>query len=234
MSYYQDPVPPHSNPYAGYPYQDSRAPRGLAVASAILAGVVTLVQIGSGLTAPSAADTFAEAAREGRPAFDVFTAYDAVTILYLPSLLAAYIVTCLWLSRSRTLLGERFSGYPHARSKVWVWLGWWVPIVNLWFPYQVVRDIRLGSIAGRADSGILAGWWACWLIFLVGTRASGRMTGDTQASDPSTFDALPWIEGVNTVAAVIGFACWLGIIRQITRGQEARLAAPSGSDPTRP
>jgi hypothetical protein len=52
-------------------------------------------------------------------------------VLLLPALLAAYIATCLWLNRARNLLEERGSGYPHTRGQIWVWLGWWVPIVSL-------------------------------------------------------------------------------------------------------
>jgi Domain of unknown function (DUF4328) len=233
MSYYQDPVPEHPNPYAAYPYQDSHAPRGLAIASAILAGAITLVQIGSGLTAPAAADAFARAARNGGSAI-VFTTYDAFTVLLFPALVAAYIVTCLWLMKSWNLLAERVPSSLRTRSKIWVWLGWWVPIVSLWFPYQVVRDIRRGSLGHPRGAGILAGWWACWLIYQVGSRVSSSMTPGTVPSDPSSFDALPWAEGVNTVAAVVALACWLGIIRQITLGQEALLAAPAGSAPASP
>ena len=222
MSYYQEPVSHQPNPYGGYPYQDARAPRGLAIASAILAGLVTLLQVGAGLTAPAAADAFARAAEQGRPAADVLTVYDAFTILLFPALLAAYIVTCVWLMRSRSLLEERGSSYHHSRSKVWVWLGWWVPIVSLWFPYQVVRDVRRASRPGNpAGPGLLAGWWTCWLGFQIGSQITAGMTGATDASDPSTFGALPWFETVNTVLIVVALACWLAIIRQVTRGQEA-------------
>src|SRR3954467_5301172 len=30
--------------------------------------------------------------------------------------------------------------YPRTHGPVWAVLGWFVPIVNFWFPYQVVRD----------------------------------------------------------------------------------------------
>jgi Domain of unknown function (DUF4328) len=107
-----------------------------------------------------------------------------------------------------------------------------VPIVSLWFPLQVVRDIRRGSVGHPRGAGILAGWWACWLIYLAGSQVSSGFTTSSDVMDPSTFDALPWVEGINTLAVVVALACWLGIIRQITRGQEALLATPAGSAPT--
>ncbi|HET7195568.1 MAG TPA: DUF4328 domain-containing protein [Nocardioides sp.] len=232
MSYYENPVPPQPNPYAAYPYQDSRAPRGLAIASAILAGAIALCQLGAGLTAPAAADAYARAAENGQPTINVFTAYDAFVIVVFLPLIAAYIVTCVWLMKSRNLLEQRVPSSHQARGKVWVWLGWWVPIVSLWFPLQVVRDIRKGSLGSvMVGGGILAGWWASWLIYQIGSQISGGMSGGSDVSDPSTFDALPWIEGVNTIVVLIALACWLGIIRQITRGQEALLATPAGSAP---
>lgn len=232
MSYYQAPVPQQPNPYAAYPYLGTQPPRGLAVASAILAGVVTLIQVCAALTASSAAETYARAAQEGRAALDIFTAYDAVTILQFPALVAAYIVTCVWLMKSRGLLEERNAGSRQMRSKVWVWLGWWVPIVSLWIPLQVVRDIRRGSIAQPSGYSILAGWWTFWLVYQIGCQIPSAMTTTTETSDPSTFDALPWVEGINTAFVVIALAFWLGIIRQITRGQEAMLAAPTDSAAT--
>jgi Domain of unknown function (DUF4328) len=233
MSYYESPLPPQPNPYAAYPYQDSRAPRGLATASAILAGVFAVLQIGAGMAAPAAADAYARASREGvSPMDSVLTVYDAFTILQTPAMLAAYIVTCVWLTKSWNLLQERVPSSLRTRSKVWVWLGWWVPIVSLWFPYQVVRDIRRGSLGHPQGSGILAGWWACWLIYLIGYQIPSAMTTSDVPSDPSTFDALPWIEAFNTVILLIALLCWLGIIRQITRGQEELVATPAGSAPT--
>jgi hypothetical protein len=233
MSYYENPVPPRPNPYDAYPYQDSHAPRGLAIAAAILAGGVALLQVGAGLTAPAAAEAYALAAERGQSTFDVFTVYDAiVSVTFLP-LVASYIVTCVWLMKSRTLLEERVPSFQHTRSKVWVWLGWWVPIVSLWFPVQVVRDIRKGTLGSfMVGGGILAGWWATWLMYQIGAQITGAIAGDTEPSDPSTFDSLPLIEGFNTVAVLIALACWLGIIRQITRGQEELLATPAGSAPT--
>jgi hypothetical protein len=232
MSYYETPVPPQPNPYAAYPYQDSRAPRGLAIASAILAGGIALCQVGAGLTAPAAADAYALAAENGQPTINVFTAYDAFVIVVFLPLVASYIVTCVWLTKSRNLLEQRVPSFHQTRGKVWAWLGWWVPIVSLWFPYQVVRDIRRGSLGYPAGAGVLAGWWTCWLGFQIGSQISGGMSGGTEVSDPSTFDSLPWIEGFNTLVVLIALACWLGIIRQITRGQEELLATPAGSAPT--
>lgn len=231
MSHYESPVPPQSNPYAAYPYQDSHAPRGLAIASAILAGGFAALQVGAGMTAPAAADAYARASRDGvAPMEATLTVYDAFTIFQFPVLVAAYIVTCVWLMKSRTLLEERNATSRQVRSKAWVWLGWWVPFVSLWFPLQVVRDIRRGSIAQPSGSSILAGWWTFWLVYQIGYQIPSAMTTSTETSDPSTFDALPWVEGINTVFVVIALAFWLGIIRQITRGQEA-LAALNGSAP---
>ena len=145
---------------------------------------------------------------------------------------AAYIVTCLWLTQSRSLLDERVPSSLRTRSNVWVWLGWWVPIVSLWFPYQVVRDIRKGSIGHPTGASILVGWWTFWLVYHLGDRVSAALGPDPELTDSSSLDALPWVEGVNTLFLVIALAFWLGIIRQITRGQEALLAAPTGSAPT--
>ncbi len=63
--------------------------------------------------------------------------------------LAAAVVTCLWLWQSRVLAEAVSPGRGHARSRVWVWLGWIVPVVAFWFPYQVVRDVRAATVVVR-------------------------------------------------------------------------------------
>ena len=45
-----------------------------------------------------------------------------------------------------------------------MWLGWWVPIVNVWFPFQVLRDVRDGSIADQPAARPRRLWWAAFLV----------------------------------------------------------------------
>jgi hypothetical protein len=49
---------------------------------------------------------------------------------------------------------------PARRSQAWAILGFIVPIVNFWFPYQVAADL---FPPGSADRALAGHWWGWWL-----------------------------------------------------------------------
>jgi hypothetical protein len=61
-------------------------------------------------------------------------------------------------------------------------VGWYfVPIANLWKPFQALKEIWQASARPRdwqnAEApGLLAGWWTLWLVSSVAGRASFRMS----------------------------------------------------------
>jgi hypothetical protein len=80
-------------------------------------------------------------------------------------LLALQVVTMIWL-RQAAIVGRRL-GLPARRDPGWAF-GFFVPVVNLWFPYQVARDTLPPFDTRRATVGW---WWACSL-----TQALGFLT----------------------------------------------------------
>ena len=92
---------------------------------------------------------------------------------------ATWIVGSLWLSRAREnavlIAPDRVR-----RSAVWAWLGWWVPIVFLWFPKQIVDDswrITSSSAAvgqrGRYRDTSL--WWGLWIAYTLLSNYAGNL-----------------------------------------------------------
>jgi hypothetical protein len=84
--------------------------------------------------------------------------------------LAAGLTYLVWLYRARDN-AERMSSMRHRRSRTWLTLAWLVPIVNFWFPYQIVADIRAASLRGEENSpdtppslNLLSWWWALYLL----------------------------------------------------------------------
>jgi len=203
-----------------YPYNDPppSAPSDLAIASMLLAGGLALVQVVSTVLAFPAASAVKESTSQ-----DVFDElgvafYALSTLALFPVGLAAYVVTCLWLGKCRKN-AERFApDYRQERGAVWVWLGWWVPIVSLWFPYQVVRDVRRASIQFHGQGSALGWWWFCWLVWLFGSRIAGNLFPE-EAGDTGAADALVVVEAVNGIAIVVGLVLWVRIVREITRAQ---------------
>ncbi|SDC10815.1 DUF4328 domain-containing protein [Nocardioides lianchengensis] len=215
------PFPPQS----AWPYgaPQLRVPSDLAVGAIVVASVLTFVQVVITIASWPAAESYRQAAADGVPAWDVFTVYDGLTILLFPSMIACYVVTCLWLSRCRSNIDTFAPHRHHARSRFWVWLCWWVPIVSLWFPFQVVRDVQVADPSGRPPVR-LGWWWTGWLTYQILSQGTGRMTSTDGVMSEGVATALPVLETIATVALVVALVRWVAIVRRTTEGQ--RYLAP--------
>lgn len=158
------PQPPWGNGPGGPPARGPLRPvAGLGVASCALAVVVTAL---------TAVDVL-----RGTGAGSAVTSWWGVTNALGPAWVAAFVVTCAWLSRVRRNAEVVAPTFHHVRSRGWVWWGWLVPVVSFWFPYQVVRDCldaSAGAAPGRARRPRVGLWWAG---FLVGQGVSGTASG---------------------------------------------------------
>lgn len=72
--------------------------------------------------------------------------------------LAAEILFWIWLYRAAIV--ARRAGLPARREPVWAWLGFIIPIISLWFPYQVASDTLP---PGHPARSIVNRWWAFWI-----------------------------------------------------------------------
>ena len=80
--------------------------------------------------------------------------FDAIAAVSL----AGQVLLMIWLHRAATV--ARRAGLPARREPMWAWLGFLVPVVNFWFPYQVAADVLPPEHPARRRGG---GWWACWV-----------------------------------------------------------------------
>lgn len=208
-----------TTPYAP-PGSRTRAPSGLAVATVVLAIAFAVAELGTVLASFSAADDFREVLEDGGSTWDVFTLYDGLESLLFPVMVAAYVVACLWLQTARKNTAVLAPALQHARRPVWVWLGWWVPIVALWFPYQVVRDVRDGSMRRGVTIG-LGLWWTAWLVYAGGNRVTTRIAS---SDSTDTVALLPLFECIGAVAVVVACVQWCRVVRTITASQEQALS----------
>lgn len=71
--------------------------------------------------------------------------------------------------------GRQPVGNPHRHAQGWIVGSWFCPIVQFWYPLQIVQDVTSGSEPpdqpGVASTGrmraLLYGWWATWTGFWV-------------------------------------------------------------------
>ncbi|MFD6447630.1 DUF4328 domain-containing protein [Promicromonospora sp. NPDC060204] len=205
-----------------------RSTAGPGMAAIVLACAWTATRVLSLLLAPQGAQAMERAAEAGKAAIDSeFTAYDGMGVLSVVVQIAAFIVTAIWLYQSRSTAVAANPTFIHKRGPVWAWLGWWVPVVSFWFPFQVVRDVRRAT-SPRPVSEIGA-WWGTWLVFLSVSNLVGRLTAaGNPGSAQSAADVMVPMEAVATVAMIVSLFLWIRIIRDITRAQRERIAAGSG------
>lgn len=81
-----------------------------------------------------------------------------------------------WLGRARDNARE-LSGKRPRYSGLWVFLGWVVPVVNLWFPRGIVAEVHRDSAPGERLPWSVNVWWVFWLIGLF--SGVGLMSADS-------------------------------------------------------
>jgi Domain of unknown function (DUF4328) len=198
-----------------------RSAKGLAVASAVLAGLGAFIEVVDVPLAWFAGEQFKQAAARGIPPSEVITAFDVMGLPTFGVFAAAWIVSALWLSRARTNAEVLNPRRGHKRSAGWAWFGWVVPVVSLWFPYQYVRDVRLATVTEeRRYSSVVGWWWAAWLVSQHIGLAGGLVVMPP-GSNADRFGLLGPIEGVAAVIAIVALVGWLRIIAQVTEDQDA-------------
>jgi hypothetical protein len=78
--------------------------------------------------------------------------------------LAAFAGMAVW--SNRVAANARDLGYPARRSPGWAAGGWFVPVVNLWFPYQSIVDSVSPWDPRR---GRVLAWW---LVYVLGCAST--------------------------------------------------------------
>jgi hypothetical protein len=181
---------------------------GLAVVSALAEGLYLSV-----LNEPAPGQVVLDAS-QARIAFtDVAT-------------LAAYVLTALfflaWLHRARWNL-DSFGNHDVRHSPGWAIGAWFVPILGLWRPKQIVDDIWHGGAPSpdqRRVPVFVHWWWGLFLCSSVIDRISTRVADGTVAGEQrSTLYAL-----LGSAVTVIDGLLALRLIAAITRNQHKRAA----------
>ncbi len=216
-------VPSYSAPHAAplrpplALYRPDRVARRFAIGAAC---TVTVALLAGAIAAVPAADDSALATGEGTLTPAGIT-WVVSFLIFLLAQLAAYFATCAWLHLVRRNAEVLNPTYIHRYSVGWVWTSWLVPIVSLWFPYQVVADVRgATSPSGRSGVWLLRQWWAAWLFVWILTGASNEARASWDAP----------LQALAALLSVAALVAWIRINREISRSQ-ARSAVAQGWSP---
>ena len=107
-------------------------------------------------------DAIRDLRRTDSTQFDFGQSSSPATVAIGAAQLVVGILFVIWFYRAAR--AARGIGLPGARSPIWAVLGFLVPVVNFWFPYQVGRDLFPDGHAARTT---IKRWWALYLVLSV-------------------------------------------------------------------
>jgi len=159
-----------------------------------------------------------------------------VADLSLMAFIGTAIAFIIWFHRAYTNI-ERLGAGDLRASRGWSIGAWFVPILNLVRPKQLMDDIWRASdpalpanVAGgwreRPVPGLLHAWWALFLIGNAVSNVAARMiTGaETAAARQSASTWMLLSDAVLLAGAVLGIL----VVRAVTSRQESRAARVAG------
>ncbi|WP_217554199.1 DUF4328 domain-containing protein [Streptomyces sp. GbtcB6] len=141
------------------------------------------------------------------------------------SLVACVIVYLCWFQRVRAN-AQVFDPLRQSKSPGWAIGGWFVPVVNCWYPRRITLDIwDASSPWGTTRSHTLVNtWWALWLASLFADRAATTGYGDEAEGAAQVRDgALQMIvsDSLDIAAAVLAIL----VVLRLTRMQHEKAMA---------
>ena len=148
-------------------------------------------------------------------------AYFVGSLLEVAALLAGWVAGSMWLYQARKNAQAINPTAHHNRGAGWAWGGWVCPIVSLWFPFQVVRDVRR-AVAPHGVNTLIGWWWGLYLVMNLGSQITANI-GSEGASDAS---AVQSVSVFFAVVTVVTLTLWGLVLRQVTREQHERMYGP--------
>ncbi|MFF8394476.1 DUF4328 domain-containing protein [Streptomyces sp. NPDC016172] len=133
------------------------------------------------------------------------------------------IAFLFWLDRVRDN-AKALSGLDPRYSDVWLWLGWIVPVVNLWIPRGVVADVHRSVFPERRLPAVVNWWWGLWLAGLAGGVGLIYADDTDEVIARAYSGVLPLLAADLVIVAAAGAAALM--VHTLTTDQQRRLAEP--------
>ena len=157
----------------------------------------------------------------------------AIGVLVLVLLLVAGVLFCLFMPRANRT--ARAFGSMMSMSPRWAAGCFFVPIANMWLPYQAMKEIWQGSDPDPNERpplvpvpGLIKWWWGMYLLHGIGGWTVYIASKDAkQAQDlinSSTVDIAT--SALSIIAALLAAAT----VRAVARRQDERQASPAAED----
>ncbi|MFG1945022.1 DUF4328 domain-containing protein [Nonomuraea sp. NPDC048826] len=153
--------------------------------------------------------------------------------------IGVYVLTAvaflIWMFRVRAN-AEIIAPDEQRHARPWAIFAWFVPIISLWFPKQIVDDIWSASHGNPNDpwprSRLVTLWWTLWLIGNWVTWAAARLLFNAQELESMASAAR--FDAVSCVLMLMAAVPAALVVLRISNAQEARRAAPLSPVPPSP
>ncbi|MGW2643276.1 DUF4328 domain-containing protein [Streptomyces sp. NPDC001348] len=148
--------------------------------------------------------------------------YHVVSALGDGATLICALAFLSWLWRVRDD-ARALSPEPPRYSGIWVYLGWVVPIMNLWVPRGIVADAYGKSVPGRPLPRSLNVWWGLWLVGMLSGAGLLYKDSTDEVIERAYSEVWPLL---TADAAIVGAAiAGAFVVRAVSAAQRARVAA---------
>jgi heme/copper-type cytochrome/quinol oxidase subunit 2 len=203
-----------------------RPVRGIGVATSVLIGLEALFAVADAIVTQNTANVVQEYT-DGNGTMEDLRAADALTLMVtVPGMLvtiAAGVTFIVWIYRSRRNAERVTYSSEHRHKRGWVIGSWFTPIVNLWFPLQIVQDVWRAfdprqqdrPLQARDNNGFVLAWWLVFLLMTWGDRGVARLA--LRDADFATIATWTW---VTTVVTIVAAAFAVVLVRRLTDLQD--------------
>jgi hypothetical protein len=155
-----------------------------------------------------------------RPLTGLEDSYDRVSSVGGAVTLLCALAFLLWLDRVRDN-ARALSGAEPRYGHLWLFLGWIVPVVNLWIPRGIVADAHRSVFPDRRLPAVVNWWWALWLAGLAGGVGLIYADSTDEVIARAYTDVLPLLVADVVIVAAAGTAALM--VRTLTTAQQQRM-----------
>ncbi|MGA4850820.1 DUF4328 domain-containing protein [Streptomyces sp. G5(2025)] len=233
------PPPPGHAMVDGRPAR-LRSPVGLGRAAAALLGVVIATDVYALWAGTEMQDVLNDLiiGRYGadieREADNADTLYANAGTVQTVALFATCVVFLVWFHRAR-VNAEVFEPHGHRKKRGWTVWGWFVPVVNLWFPRRIAIDIwdasgtrtatpdgmmPLDPAAERGPHRLVNVWWTLWVANTFAGRWAARSYTRAEEADEikAAVANMMFVDALDIAAAVLAIV----FVLRLTRMQDTK------------
>jgi hypothetical protein len=155
----------------------------------------------------------------------------ALTVFNVLAFVATGICFLTWIYRAYKNLPALGAGEPK-HSPGWAVGSFFVPILNLYRPYQIVRetwvasdpasfeDDEIARVVRPSSPAVVGGWWATWIISGFLAQIAFRLSLD--AKTPVALRGAAQLGIADAVLSILCAVLAVLVVRTITDWQEAR------------